>query len=152
MRVRMMWVVVAVLVVGIASGLAGCAMGGRTFGNEMSSADVHNIKKGRTTESEILARFGSPYRTLSLGNGEKHLSYMYSDSSTAIKPQSYIPIVGHFAGGADIKSKTQSLTVIIGSNGVVKDYTYVDSTSDSALRMRGPGNISITPTSSTTVR
>jgi hypothetical protein len=145
-----LWVGLVVVVVAV--GLLGCAMGGTTLGNEVSSTDVRNIVKGKTTESEIQARFGPPYQTLSLGNGEKHLTYLYSDSSTAIKPQSFIPIVGRFVGGADIKRKTQSLTVVLGSNGVVKDYTYVDSATNAQLQMRGPGNVSITPKSSTTVR
>jgi hypothetical protein len=84
---------------------AGCA----SVGNNFDEGKVSQIKKGETTEAELLEMFHEPqHRTLN-SEGQTILTWMYSESS--VKGESFIPYAGPFVGGTRSKSKSLSVTL-----------------------------------------
>lgn len=92
---------------------AGCA----SVGRKLDQGAVDRIKKGETTRNEVLKWLGSPDQIMRMGNGDVIFQYMYVRATA--KPETYIPIVGAFAGGANIQN--QMVMVTFGPDGVVKD-------------------------------
>lgn len=99
--------------------LSGCA----SYGNKLNTNYIKNIKKGETTEQEILTNLGSPMTVSLTPEGLKMMMYMHIYSSA--KASAFIPIVGAFAGGAD--TDTQTLQIWIDENGIVKNYAFSNS-------------------------
>ena len=93
--------------------LAGCA----TVGRKLDQTSVDKIKKGETTREEVLKLIGSPDQMTRDGSGNVTFSYMYVRATA--KPETYIPIVGAFAGGANVQN--QMVIVTFGPDGIVKD-------------------------------
>lgn len=98
---------------------ASCA----TVGTEMSQAQVSQIRKGTTTRTQMVERFGSPMN-VGIQNGKK--SAMWNYNKVKNKPANFIPIVGLLAGGMNMQS--QMLMVVFDENDRVEDYTYTDAT------------------------
>ena len=73
-------------------------------------------RRGVSTEADVRAALGAP-TGVSVVNGQRLL--VYSGASYAMRPQSFIPIVGAFAGGADWRAS--HVLVTIGSDGRVAD-------------------------------
>ncbi len=86
---------------------------------KLDSAAVRQIKSGVTTEGQVRQLLGSPDQVTRTGSGFTTYTYMFMHG--AVKPQSFIPVVGAFASGVDMHN--QSLMVTFGPNGVVKDFT-----------------------------
>ena len=97
----------------IISFFVGCA----SVGRKLDQASVDRIKKGETTREQVLKLIGSPDQMTRDGNGNVTFSYMYLRATA--KPATYIPIVGAFAGGANVQN--QMVMVTFGSDGIVKD-------------------------------
>jgi outer membrane protein assembly factor BamE (lipoprotein component of BamABCDE complex) len=93
--------------------VAGCA----SVGRKLDQSAVDRIKKGETTRDEVLKSLGSPDQIIRMGNGDVTFQYMYIRATA--RPESYIPVVGAFAGGANVQN--QMLTVTFGPDGIVKD-------------------------------
>ena len=91
----------------------GCA----TYGRKLDQSKVDQIEKGKTTRQEVLSLIGSPDQMTRDGNGNVTLTYMFVRATA--KPASYIPIVGAFAGGANVQN--QMVMVTVGPDGVVSD-------------------------------
>ena len=85
---------------------------------KLDSAAVKQIRTGVTTESQVRQLLGSPDQVTRTGNGFTTYTYMFMHG--AVKPQSFIPIVGALGSGVDMHN--QFLTVTFGPNGVVKDF------------------------------
>ena len=83
--------------------MAGCA----ATGVRVSPEQVAEFKPGQATEAQVLQRLGAPTSRMSLGDGSVILVYSYADYR--MRPASFIPIVGAFAGGADTSSSAVSL-------------------------------------------
>lgn len=105
-------VLTLVLLLGL---LIGCASSGR----KIDQAAVETITKGETTKAQVIARLGSPDQITRMGNGDTLFMYHYMRATP--KPATFIPIVGAFAGGANVQH--QSCTIIFGPDGLVKNYT-----------------------------
>ena len=95
--------------------LAGCVSAGRKI--DQTAAD--KIVKGKTTKSEVIAALGSPDHITKLGNGDTVFIYQFMKSTP--KASTFIPIVGTFAGGANVQ--TQSCMVIFGRDDIVKNFS-----------------------------
>lgn len=103
--------------------LGGCA----ASGTQVSEAAALQFKEGQTTEAQIIAKLGKP-TSVTIAGGVKSISYV--GVQYQVKPETFIPIIGGFVGGADY---TMSMaTYQIGANGVLEKITY--STSGSATR------------------
>lgn len=95
--------------------LAGCA----TVGNKQITNDelVSKIKIGITTKAEVKQTLGEPTKVTFTDNNEEIWDYIYARSQ--MRAASLIPVVGIFAGGADINNQT--LTIRFNKDGLVKE-------------------------------
>lgn len=91
-----------------------------TIGNrQLENAEtVDKIRAGKSTKAEVKALVGDPSEVTFTENGEETWKYVLTKSQ--VRGASFIPIVGLFAGGADIQ--TYTLTVLFRTDGVVKQY------------------------------
>lgn len=95
--------------------LSACA----STGVQVSEAAATQFKEGVSTEQDIVSKLGPPTQTTTSG-GRKTL--VYAGAQSQAKAATFIPIVGAFAGGADVKSS--SAVYIIGPNGVLERMAY----------------------------
>jgi outer membrane protein assembly factor BamE (lipoprotein component of BamABCDE complex) len=86
------------LAAALALGLAGCA----STGTKVETSQIQQFQKGVTTYPEVVAALGDPTTVTTDSDGKKSAVYTYAQSK--IRPESFIPYVGLFAGGADVKS------------------------------------------------
>ena len=94
--------------------LIGCA----TTGN-VQIADpgtVSKIEEGKSSKADVRALVGEPTKVNFDTNKNEIWEYIYTKASA--KPASFIPVVGLFAGGADMSGNT--LTILFDKNGVVE--------------------------------
>jgi hypothetical protein len=73
-----------------------------SVGTQVEKADVDHFQKGTATPAEIVAKLGAPQETGHKDNGDTTLSYVYMKGTP--KAATFIPVVGLFAGGADMHS------------------------------------------------
>jgi outer membrane protein assembly factor BamE (lipoprotein component of BamABCDE complex) len=110
-----MKITIAPLIIALTIALTiGCA----SVGEKFDMGKVDQIKKGETTQQEIVQMFGKPSTIVRNSNGETVLSYMYVHAQT--KGTSFIPVAGAFMGG--VRTQSQTLSVILGPDGKVKDF------------------------------
>jgi outer membrane protein assembly factor BamE (lipoprotein component of BamABCDE complex) len=83
--------------------LSGCS----TVGTQVEQADVDRFQKGVTTPADVIAKLGAPQESGHKDNGDTTLSYVYLKGTP--KAATFIPIVGLFAGGADVHSTRVTL-------------------------------------------
>lgn len=99
--------------------IAGCVtVGNRKIENPGKVAA--QIKPGATTKNEVRAIVGEPSKTEFADTGDETWEYVLVKSQ--VRAASFIPIVGLFAGGADMQN--YSLTVRFRPDGVVKNVGY----------------------------
>ena len=88
-------------------------------GNNINESQVGQIRRGTTSEADLIRMFGPPNQRSISGNGESVLTWTYIQAN--VTPASFIPYAGAFLGGA--QSANKSLTVFLrGSR--VSNYTY----------------------------
>jgi len=113
----------------VAFGLSGCG-GGQGGQKEIADqSKISKIRQGVSTKSDIVALFGEPAGINHKEDGGEEWSYNYEDYS--IKPQTYIPFVGLFAGGST--SSSSSLIVTFDKKGTVTAYATNKSGMDTSL-------------------
>ncbi len=95
--------------------LAACA----SAGVKVDQSKLTSFKKGQTTYGEVVNTLGNPTQTIIADNGDKTIQYAYF--STQARPESFIPYVGAFVGGADSENTVVSLT--FDQRDVLKSYT-----------------------------
>jgi outer membrane protein assembly factor BamE (lipoprotein component of BamABCDE complex) len=107
--------------------LVGCA----SVGHKLDQEAINKIKKGETTKKDVVCLIGSPDRVTNMGNGDTYWTYSYARATA--KPTSFIPIVGAFAGGANVQS--QMLMLTFGPDNIVRDImnTYGATESDTGV-------------------
>ncbi len=121
--------------------LSGCA----SVGNNFDSSKVTTIKKGETTEPDLVKMFGSPNQRGINSDGLVTMTWIYSEATA--KGATFIPIVGAFAGGADVKTK--SLLVYLDTDGKVASYSYSGGTTQSGTGTQSdPENPPVKPVKS----
>ena len=91
-----------------------------TTGKRIDGTKIGEIKKGRTTRTEVISLFGNPENITNSADGTT--VFTYSFASAGATPVSYIPVIGLFAGGMNIEN--ESLLITFDENNTVKDYTY----------------------------
>src|SRR5262245_42840461 len=85
--------------------LFGCASVGENF----DEGKISQIKKGETTEADLIQMFGQPQNRTLNSEGQSILTWMYTES--AVKGESFIPYAGPFVGGTRSKTKTLNVTL-----------------------------------------
>jgi len=88
--------------------LAGCASTGENF----DEGKVSQIKKGETTEAQLIQMFGQPQSRGVNSEGATTLTWTYIESR--VKGESFIPYAGPFVGGTRHKQKTLNVTLLDG--------------------------------------
>lgn len=78
--------------------LSACA----ATGVKVTDDQVSQFKEGETTRSEVVAALGSPTSTMRHSDGTSTLIYTYAESRT--RASTFVPVVGIFAGGVDMRS------------------------------------------------
>ena len=96
--------------------LCGCA----SVGNNFDSRKIAEIKKGETTEADLVKMLGPPAQRGVNSESGVSLTWVYSEART--KGETFIPIAGAFVGGA--RTKTKILSVVLDPAGVVSTYNY----------------------------
>ncbi len=131
MQIRIGNLLILLLIVG----LAGCA----TSGRKIDQAAADQIEKGKTTKEQVIALIGSPESISRSSNGDT--TYIYNYTRATAKPINFVPIVGAFAGGADVQH--QMYMVTFDPKGIVKSYTsnYGASEADTGLIAGGKPDI-----------
>lgn len=104
-----------VLLVGVLCLLVACA----SSGVKVTQEKVESLQKGKTTYAEVIRDFGNPTSSTVSANGTKIVSYSYFGYQT--RPETFIPFVGAFVGGADTEHSMVMLT--FDDRGILKDYT-----------------------------
>lgn len=94
--------------------LAACAASGR----EIKPEQLAQLKKGETTVAQAEAILGKPTNRMVNSDGGTILSYGYS--RVQARPETFIPIVGAFVGGAD--SYGSYVSLVFDNNGVLERY------------------------------
>lgn len=107
----------ALLILVILSGCASTA-GNQSIKNETQQSIASKIIKGKTTVAEIRSLYGEPASKNSVDNNEENWLYSLVDSK--MTAATYIPIVGLFSNGTEMKTKTLS---IIFKNGRVATWS-----------------------------
>ncbi|MGD9547807.1 MAG: outer membrane protein assembly factor BamE [Candidatus Krumholzibacteriia bacterium] len=102
------------VVLGLVVALSGCA----TVGRKIDPVAIEQIKIGTTTMEQVLQLIGSPDAVTQMGTGGTVYTYIYARATA--KAESFIPIVGSFAGGANTQS--QFLSITFDQDGVVSDF------------------------------
>ncbi|KML57029.1 lipoprotein [Burkholderia cepacia] len=105
--------------------LAGCATTGNEHLENVTQSSVQaQIQQGKSTKQDIQDAFGSPNKTTFTDSGLEIWTYELAHATPhAIN---FVPIVGAFAHGADVRKKT--LTVLFDDSGGVKKYTFSETT------------------------
>ncbi len=88
-------------------------------GVQVNPDQVASFQKGRTTYSDVIAALGQPTSQSISADGNRQISYMYVEAKA--RPETFIPIVGAFVGGAD--SKTSFATFRFDEKGILSDYS-----------------------------
>ena len=83
--------------------LAGCA----SSGVKVEERQLASFEKGKTTYSQVVAQLGQPNATTFMNDGRRVIVYSYVQAQA--RPESFIPIVGLFVGGADARSNMVSM-------------------------------------------
>ncbi len=77
---------------------------GAASGTMVKPQQLSGFVAGTTTYDEVLAQLGNPSTVKTSTDGTKTASYTHA--SVKARPESYIPLVGPFVGGADSSSHT----------------------------------------------
>lgn len=77
--------------------LAGCA----ASGVKVTEEQLSKLTVGVSTESHAVAHLGAPTSRMRLASGEVMLQYVYAEAQ--VRPASFVPVVGLFAGGTDVR-------------------------------------------------
>ena len=104
--------------------LAAVDDGLRAMGTQIKEQQLTKLEKGRTTMHEVVASFGQPTTNTLNSNGSRTLAYTYIESQT--RPETFIPFIGGFIGGAD--SRSNMVTLQFNTAGVLLDYSSSTST------------------------
>ena len=83
--------------------LAGCAAGGV----KVTDDQLTSFKAGETTKAQVIAALGAPTMQMRLADGTSMVVYSYYESK--VRPATFIPVVGAFAGGSDTSTNTATL-------------------------------------------
>ena len=95
--------------------LTGCA----SSGVQVTPEQMTGFQKGITTEADVLQKLGRPNMVRASSDGGKMFVYAYSQSQ--VRAATLIPVVGAFAGGADIKMS--SAMFMFDANGKLTNFS-----------------------------
>jgi hypothetical protein len=89
---------------------------------EITQAKINQVRKGVTTESDLIQLFGPPDTEWSAFHGNTSIDWFRSEGPSVA---GYLPVVGQFTGGLDLN--VQQLSIVIGVDGRVASVMIYDS-------------------------
>lgn len=101
------------IVITTAALLCGCV----SYGRKIDQSKVQQIKPGQTTSKQIIGLIGSPDQVTTTGTST---IFHYVFVRATPKATTYIPVVGAFAGGANVQNES---VIIQMTNNVVSSVT-----------------------------
>lgn len=120
-----------ITIIGVCVLLYGCS----AAGVEVKPSQVAQFKRGVTTEQDVAQALGQPTNLTVAADGGQ--IWIYSYASMQMRPTTFIPIVGLFAGGADTH---QSMAMLrFGPDGKLIDYTSSSGGVGAASGLAAPG-------------
>ena len=96
------------LVATAAALIVGCA----STGNNFDDSKVSQIKKGETTEADLLQMFGQPQSRSLNSEGQTILTWSYVEAR--VKGETFIPYAGAFMGGSTSAHKMLTVVLLAG--------------------------------------
>jgi len=112
--IKAIWIPIAFL--GLCLFAWGCAWNHYTEGSVFDSSDINQIVKGKTTTTDLMNIFGTPYsKTPIADGGEQWFYFCSSNLDTAVG----LPVVGV----ANTQKQRENLAVLINKDRIVTDYT-----------------------------
>lgn len=105
--------------------LIGCA----ASGVQVKEEQLTQFEKGKTTLTEVVSTLGSPSMQTLMPDGSRMIVYSYAQMQT--RPETFIPFIGAFVGGADVK--TNSATLMFDDKGVLQLVSASSGATGSAL-------------------
>lgn len=87
-----------------AMALVACA----ATGVKVTDEQLAGLVAGVATEADVIQRLGAPTTRLRQGDGTVMLQYVYAEAQ--VRAASFVPVVGMFAGGSDVRSNLVMLT------------------------------------------
>ncbi|MDD2663982.1 MAG: outer membrane protein assembly factor BamE [Dechloromonas sp.] len=105
-----------------------------SHGVMVTEQQVSQIRRGETSEAEVVAILGQPTSISSI-NGRRML--IYSGMYAQPRPATFIPVVGPLVGGADVRASSVVISI---SDGIVSDIysTHTASASGTGLAAGAP--------------
>jgi hypothetical protein len=95
--------------------LSGCVSGGV----KVEERQLASFQRGQTTYGQVVGQLGAPNASTLMPDGRRMIVYSYVQAQA--RPESFIPIVGAFVGGADSRSNMVSL--IFTREGILESYS-----------------------------
>lgn len=83
--------------------MVGCA----STGVQVDQNKLQAFERGVTTRSQIEAALGRPTMVQTMQDGKTTLTYTYANAQ--VRPATFVPIVGLFAGGTDVQADSVSI-------------------------------------------
>lgn len=93
----------ALLLVIVSSLLIGCV----SVGRKLDPTKVEQIKRGESTRADVLRLVGSPDQVTKMNDCT---TFYYQHIRSTAKASSFIPVVGAFAGGANVENQFLMVT------------------------------------------
>ena len=89
--------------------LSGCAStaGNQSIKDETSQTLSIKLIKGRTTKTDVLSQFGE-HTSKNIDSNEE--IWLYSSVNSKMSAMTYIPILGIFSNGTNMKTKSLTIT------------------------------------------
>jgi hypothetical protein len=97
-----------------------------SVGTPIATQNISKIKKGVTTEADLVRMFGPPTDKTLNSNGQIMIAWVHSAAQA--KGTSFIPFAGPFVGGTNVQ--VQKLVVLLKKDGTVENYTMNESHPD----------------------
>jgi len=94
--------------------LAGCT----TSGVKVTEQQLAQLHPGQSTWGDMVAALGEPTATGFTSDANRTATYTFMKIST--RPETFIPYVGLFVGGAD--TKTDSVMLVFAQDGKLKNW------------------------------
>lgn len=103
-------------------------------GVDVKPEQLSSFRQGKATLEEVVGELGSPTAQASLSNGSTVLIYSFVTSRP--RPESFLPFIGPFFGGAD----TRSATVVFefDENGILTSQRRTTSSGTTGMSTKSP--------------
>jgi len=120
----------------LALGLAGCASRGNEVLKAQGTSTINQtIIDGQTTRDDVQRIYGAPAQTSFLS--EKNEVWIYRWARATAQGQNFIPIVGAFTRGFDVRKK--ELVIVFNEHNVVARHTMTDNNDTVRTGLIDPG-------------